>query len=356
MEARIELDKLTKKRNKKETLFKKEDKINYINTTNNNKIYKTKKGHKIKENSEIKKSIDSNINKHFPPKKFIKIKKQKRKSNSLGNLNKVDRSFSTNYNINKPSSKGVILPLFNDETKKNYSMYEEILEYNDKELNSLSYKDALLKDHRTFIQYYLSLLRCGNLFILAFINNKDYNPRIIKMFLFFLFFAVHFTINAFFFNDNTMHDIYKSKGEFDFIYQIPQIIYSALISLSINILIKYFSLSEDKILNLKRMDNLEHIHMKSEKTFLILKIKFALFFIITFFLLFIFWIYMICFCGIYINTQIHLIKDTITSFVLSLLSPFFKYLIPGIFRIPALRSKKGNKRYLYRFSQIIQII
>ena len=64
--------------------------------------------------------------------------------------------------------------------------------------------------------------------------------------------------------------------------------------------------------------------------------------------------YIICFCGVYINTQIHLIKDTIISFGLSLIYPFGIYLIPGIFRIPALKAKKRDKIHMYKFSQFIQ--
>ena len=94
-------------------------------------------------------------------------------------------------------------------------------EYNDLELNSLSYEEALQIDNRTYFEYYNSLLRMNHLFIFTFITNKDYNSRIIKILLFFFFFSVFFTINALFFNDNTMHKIYEDKGEFNFIYQIP---------------------------------------------------------------------------------------------------------------------------------------
>ena len=66
------------------------------------------------------------------------------------------------------------------------------------------------------------------------------------------------------------------------------------------------------------------------------------------------------FCAIYSNTQLHLVKDTLISFGLSLLYPFGIYLLPGIFRIPALsnrnkKSKKNkNKRILFIFSKILQ--
>ncbi len=62
------------------------------------------------------------------------------------------------------------------------------------------------------------------------------------------------------------------------------------------------------------------------------------------------------FCAIYNNTQIHLIKDTLLSFVLSLFYPLGLYLIPGIFRIHALSTSKAKRSYLYRISKVIQII
>ena len=62
------------------------------------------------------------------------------------------------------------------------------------------------------------------------------------------------------------------------------------------------------------------------------------------------------FCTIYVNTQIHLIKDTLISFATSFISPLCINLIPGIFRIPALSNKKNKRNYLYGISKIIQMI
>ena len=57
---------------------------------------------------------------------------------------------------------------------------------------------------------------------------------------------------------------------------------------------------------------------------------------------------------IYKNTQIHLLKDTLISFGLSLAIPFIFYLFPGIFRIPALSVKNKRREYLYNFSKFLQ--
>ena len=221
-------------------------------------------------------------------------------------------------------------------------------------MNSLSYKEALKKDKRTFCQYYWSLLKKKHIILFSFYPNKDYNSQIIKSFLFFLFCASDITINALFFTDNTIHKIYIDSGSFDFIYQLPQIMYSYLISSGINFIVEYLSLSEDSIISIKTN---KIINYKKKKEILRkIKIKFCFFFIIAFILLLIFWYYISCFCCIYENTQKHLIKDSLLSFGISSILPFFINLIPGIFRIPALRTKKVDKSCIYKLSQIIEFI
>ena len=237
-----------------------------------------------------------------------------------------------------------------DESKKNNN--KNFLEPIDSELNSFPYKEALKIDKRSYCQYYCSLLKKKHSILFSFYPIKDYNAQIIKSFLFFFYFTSDFTINSLFFTDETMHKIYVDSGIFDLNYQLPQIIYSYLISSAINLIIEYLSLSENTIISIKEIN---FINLKEKKKKLrYMKIKFCFFFIITFILLLAFCYYLSCFCCIYENTQIHLIKDSLLSFGISLITPFFICLIPGIFRIPALRSEKGNKLCLYKFSQIVE--
>ena len=86
----------------------------------------------------------------------------------------------------------------------------------------------------------------------------------------------------------------------------------------------------------------------------IIEYKFIFFFIISFLLSLFFWYYLGCFCAVYKNTQLHLLKDSAISFAFSLFYPFGYYLIPGIFRIPSLHKK--TRKHLYNFSKLLQTI
>ena len=153
-----------------------------------------------------------------------------------------------------------------------------------------------------------------------------------------------------------MHNIYISEGQFNLIYHIPQIVYSTIISYVINSIIKYLSLIGNDISEIKKEKTKGQLKLKVKKIKRILNIKFALFFSVSFLLLLFFNYYIICFCGIYINTQIHLIKDTLISSGLSFVYPFGIFLIPCFLRISALKAKNKNKKYIYKISQLIQIL
>ena len=310
-----------------------------INKSNKNKIIKIRNEHSIKKVNIIPKSKELNdLN-------YLNLKFDN--SNDLINENIKSKNKKDNKNLSIESDKG--------EKTKN-EKYIKILEYNDNEINSLPYKEALKMDKRTFFQYYFSLLRTGHPFLFSFYNNRDYNARIIKIFLFFFFFAENFTINALFFNDDTMHKIYIDEGAFNFIYQLPQIIYSTIISNIIDYLVKFLALSEDNILKLKQEKNNDSLNKNKNILIKVLKIKFALFFVLTFILLLIFLYYITCFCGVYVNTQVHLIKDTVISFAFSFFYPFIIYLFPSIFRIYSLRHKKQDKNYSYQISILFQML
>ena len=176
--------------------------------------------------------------------------------------------------------------------------------------------------------------------------SKDYNSKAIKVSIFIFNISSSIAINSLFFNDSTMHKLYTDHGSFDFLYQLPQIIYSTIISYALTSLLNLFGLSEDYILPLKHSNINRNLDKRKVVLLKKLRILFLLFFIISSIFLLLFWYYISMFCAIYKNTQLHLIKDTLISFGICL--------IPGCFRIPALSNKIKNRKCLYNISKIIQ--
>ena len=260
--------------------------------------------------------------------------------------NKIDKK---NKILTEMSNK--IIPIKNP--KKNL---DQMLDLNDYELNSLEYKKAVTIDKRNYFQYYYSLLKKKHLILFAFYPINDYNLIAIKISLLILSFSLYFTINGFFFTDKTMNIIYVSKGIYNIINQISQILYSTLISSIINMLLKLLSLSEKQILSIKSQKTYLSAKKKSNEIQKCLKIQLTIFFILSFLLMLFFWYFISCFCAVYYNTQIILIKDTLLSFALSMIYPFGLNLLPGILRIPALRTPKKDRICLYKISNLVALI
>ena len=357
--------------NKKQSKFKK------INTMNKEKLKTNIKKEKLKK-----------VFSQAPPKKsHIKQNKLHVKNTELTNsiinnniiLNIKVNSKDSSNNIFSPKNKKIIksnsfqkandnnlfseigskkslnnysqLSFINKKEKSNYKLL------NDSELNSLKYKLAIEFDKRTYFEFYWSLTKRKQLILFTFCVSNDYNLFVLKFSLLLISFSLYFSMNSFFFNDKTMHKVYKDNGKYDLNYKLPQLIYSVLLSTLIRAILRALCLSENNILKLKTRNKRkanEHIE-NSKKVLSNIKIKFNIFFIFSTLLMIIFWYYISCFCAVFINTQIILIKDSILSFFLSNCYVFGLNLITGIFRIYSLRKGK-DKKILYKFSQILAIL
>jgi hypothetical protein len=244
----------------------------------------------------------------------------------------------------------------NNKKESTQSVPNGYIIFNDYELNSLTYREALTFDKRNFFQYYISLLKVKHPIIFSFLPIKDYNLMIIKVCLFFLFFSIYYVANTLFFNESTIHQIYIDNGVYNYEHFLPQIIYSFIIGYIISTPIKYFFLSERNIILLKKEQTVNSARNLVSKVKRDIIIKYIIFFVTSDIFLLFFWYYLACFCAVYKNTQSHLILDTLISILLSFLYPFVFSLLPAIIRIQALNSKKGDKECFYKISKFLQII
>ena len=361
---------LKEKISKKDIKKAKSDKE--MSTKANNKLKLKKKKHikKLKSNKIEDKTKE-------PPKKdnIFNVKKkssriylnQKSKKNSISNanFNSKENLFHKRFVIKESSFSNIS---FN---KKNYNSEnhkifingkEEInkkFDYNpksltDNELNAIEYKMALKYDKRTYFEYYISLIKRKQIIVFTFFPINDYNIISLKVSLFLIIFSLFFTIIAFFYDDNTMHNIYSNNG-LSVSSQIPVIIISSIIIIFMNAILKQLALTEQSILFIKK----EKYHSAVEgakdavKCF---RIKFPIFYVINNIIIFFCWYFLSCFCAIYKNTKILLIRDALCSFGFYMLYPFLLNLLPGALRIPSLKDKNQNKECMYNISKFISLI
>ena len=314
-------------------------------------------------NDDIKDNINKNKNKDNSKKRFKKVKSQKKEkkgkkkkkekikviSDKILLSNKCDNSFNK---INDVS----ILKFKNEKitskiNKKNEIELEEKLD--NFELNELDYYEAIKLDNRTLIQIYWSILRREHPILFTFFACDDYNLIYIKLVRFIFLITTDMVMNVFFFSDESMHQLYVNYGKYDFIQQIPQILYSTVISKLIEIFLCYLSLTDRPIYQIKNF--LLKISLRKLKfIYKYIKLKLIFFFLFTFILIIFYWYVVAAFCSVYKNTQIAFIKDWICSVLLGFAIPFIIYLIPSSLRICAI--KKNNCKgsiFVYKLSEII---
>jgi hypothetical protein len=196
-------------------------------------------------------------------------------NNIINTINKDNTiTLSNNDNTIKTDNKNKI-------KKFKTKIIKRKLNLNDYEMNSLTYEKALKLDKRQFWEYYISLIRTKQVIVFIFFIKPDYNSSVVKIDSFFLSFAIYFGTNALFFTDETMHQIHIDHGIYNFVYQLPQIVYSKIISKVIDILISFLSITEENISDIRKKKFDDKV-IEREKFIKCINIKFILFFIVDF--------------------------------------------------------------------------
>ena len=374
----------------------------FSNNSNEDKTINTKeKTNEPKPNNKRKKTRKSKTKKSiklsFPPKKRpmtvrynlikdIKINKDsiniqnsnKKKSNN-NNRNKLKSKTKINL-INTKSDNNAITTKknnyissnrkFSDFSVSNISMspkesnnineneLAKKKKFDDFELNDLDYEEALLYDKRSFCKIYWSILRREHIIILifTFFIRNDYNLPYIKFSRFIFLLCTDMAMNVIFFTDDSMHEVYLSYGKYDFFQQIPQIIYSTIISQLLEVFLCYLSLTDKHIYQIKYLKANSENRKLIFKILRLIKIKLIVFFIFTSVLFAFYWYFISAFCAVYTNTQGIFIKDSLSSFLTGQIYPFILYFFPSILRLIALKdSKKKRFNIIYKLSDIIPI-
>ena len=159
-----------------------------------------------------------------------------------------------------------------------------------------------------------------NIIILnVFFRHNDYNLFTVKLGLLFMTFPINLTFNIFFYtNKNIKLNYQQALNDLSgFWSNIANTVYSSLLSSTLLIMLKFICLTHNSVRVLRKFRDVD------------------------------------CFCAIFENTQIQLVKSTLTSWLISLIYPLIICFITSIFRALAF---KCNNRILYLIKTLMQFL
>ena len=168
-------------------------------------------------------------------------------------------------------------------------------------------------------------------------------------------FPINLTFNIFFYTNKAIKVSYTNALDdiSGFWKSIANSVYSSLLSSTLLILLKFICLTHNSVRQLRKFRDLTAAKTKSVCVLRCIKVRVVIYYILSFAFLIIFGYYILCFCAVFENTQIQLVKSTFTSWLISLIYPLIICLITSIFRALAFKCKN---RILYAIKQMMQFL
>ena len=190
--------------------------------------------------------------------------------------------------------------------KKKYDIYKDIIDIED--LNDVELYDARNLDKRTFCQFYYQELKNTQPIIYSFFYYTHLTPRYFKILHFIFNTTLCFVLNAFFFSK-----YYISEKCFDFensfywyftnIYD--RIIYTCVCTVMVSLILRVLTSSKKKMFMwIKREKDPEVFNKEITKMMNKLKLNYIIYSSVQGAFMFLFWLYLSCFCIAYKNNEI----------------------------------------------------
>ena len=348
-----------KKKKKKSSMSKSTLPKDILNVENDNL--------EIKENFEIKKDKKERKRKTLISKSSIAHqneiiisdyneddeKKDEQVEATRMNLNSTENSSKISRFKNSQTNKEKDSDLYTNDDK--ISETSQIYEYNSDELNELSLDKAIKFDKRSFCAYYGNILMFSHIILNVFFRHNDYNLFVVKLGLLFMTFPINLTFNTFFYTNKSIKLSYiRSMDDISaFWSNISKTIYSSILSSTLLIILKLICLTHNSVKGLRKIKDVGFAKKKSVGILRCIRIRVAIYFILSLSFLVIFGFYNLCFCAIFENTQVILVKSTFTSWLISLLYPFIICFFTGCVRILSFRC---NSKFLHIIKRLMQFL
>ena len=315
----------------------------------------------------------------YPPKKNPKTSKQLITIN-FGSKSKSDIKYRNSQNSSKSTSKSQKKLLFDNKTvslfkinnkkstksvvglKEKKNLNTSILplnneinvkEYLTTSMNDLDYDELIIRENRSFWRMFVDKLILNQKLVDLFANNNWIIPKSIKVIFLIVMIDLYFVVNALFYNEEYIRDLYYSDEEETFFSFVPRslnrIIYTTLSSSVLDFIISLLFPTENKIkkILIRKKDNIKEM---KNKVFISMKNiinNYWIFIIISYIIAIFSWYYISCFNNVYPYLKIEWIKSSIFIFIDVQIIIFLGCFLFALLRFISIKSK--NER-LFRIS------
>ena len=308
---------------------------------NNNDNFPPKKANtkpnKNKKNINIIKKKDKSVQStqniiKVKNRKFPSVQKQKAYNNASASSSSIIRINRDKFSYKNNNIKTKKIKFQNDDKTSDINLklnnnidnvdIDKIKELLSSSFDENDFDDVFNKEKRIFCQYFSENFQNNQMFINSFCIQEILRPRALKILILIMTIELYFVINALFYNEEYLSQLFNSKKKDSFFSFVPrrfnQFVYTSMVNGVISYLIGYFFIEEDKIKRIFIRNKNDKVKIMYELSMLVKDIKerFIILVFLSIFLSIICFLYISCFNIVYPYIKEEWIKSSVFILIL----------------------------------------
>jgi hypothetical protein len=223
-------------------------------------------------------------------------------------------------------------------------------------LDDLDFDKAIVKENRTFCRMFFDRLIVKQMIVNLFYSNNWIIPRSIKIILFIIKIDLYIVVNALFYNEDYISNLYYSNEKEKFLSFIPRslnrIFYTSVVSTVLDFMISFLVPTEHKIKNIliRKKNNIKEMKIKIIESMKKIINNYWLLIILSYIITIISWFYISCFNNVYPYIKNEWIKSSIVIIVVIQIISFAGCFLFTILRFVSVKLKSEK---IFRLSNYL---
>ena len=331
----------------------------FLYKANNKSAPPKRKTDKPKSKTYVKKFTSEFNNSSQNSRNILKhgtIKKDNKMNNLLINKSGSTEKIQIKEKQKEKTRKSSYFPINTNSSKDNDKYYNQIKSYLNESFDENDFLDVLDKEKRTFCEYFIEKYKNNQIILNTFCVHEIFKPRTIKIIFFILTIELYLVVNALFYNEEYLSDLFNSNKKENFFSFVPRrishFIYASEVNMIISFLIGLFYTEEDKLKRIFVRFYNDSLKIKHELVVTIKEIerRFKMFIIVSLVLSIFSFVYISCFNIVYPYIRIEWIVSSIFIFIVMQLVHMLIVFFECCLRFLAIQC---NSEKLFKLSLIV---